>query len=64
MGMIGCIIGLNEQHNQYENKFKEASLHNHSVSADLDFISNNKTLFNNKESRVKNITEQLEKTNI
>jgi len=45
MGFAGCIIGLNEQFNQYENRMKELN----NISDTLSFISHNKKLFKNAE---------------
>lgn len=42
MGFTGCILGLNEQFNQYETRLKDLNTNTNL----LDFISNNKKLFN------------------
>lgn len=44
MGFVGCIIGLNERFNQYEDRVKEMGMEN---NTDFDFIINNSKLFNN-----------------
>ena len=40
MGFLGCIVGLEETYNQYENKFIRST-----PKVDLSFITNNKSIF-------------------
>ena len=48
MGFMGCIVGLNETHNQYEKEIKQQSIEMNTI----DFLSNNPKLFRTSDNRV------------